>query len=239
MKSSLFRWMVEGVGSTIEPRQGPSPSGVSMLDVCVARHRVCEIVEWSDGNASGTKHRLLRPVITCRAHHHIRPSVEQEIVWGQRLFWAGRRERDRRAARWTVWETRELAGKTAGGGGRMSERTARQCWQREALPSAARAHRSGNLAGSRHRRLPAERAENRAGGAGRQLGEGPGSGTAAWRPSPAEPDGTFLVTFYRELRGTGVKARISGTSSATHDVAFGQLPTSPWKPGARQMAVAT
>ena len=56
----------------------------------------------------------------------------------------------------------------------------------------------------------------------------------------AEPDGTFLVTFYREPRGTtGEKVRISGTSSATHDVAFGQLPTSPWKPWPRQMAVVT
>ena len=64
-----------------------------------------------------------------------------------------------------------------------------------------------------------------------------GSGAAAWRLSPVEPDGTFLVTFYRELRGTGLKARISGTSSARHDVAFGQLPTSPWMSGAVQMAV--
>ena len=97
--------------------------------------------------------------------------------------------------------------------------------------------RMGNsLAGTSRRRLPAGRTGSRAGGSGRQLGEG--SGAAAWRPSPAEPDGgTFLVTFYRELRGMGEKVRISGTLSARHDVAFGQLPTSPWMPGARQMAV--
>ena len=71
---------------------------------------------------------------------------------------------------------------------------------------------------------------------GRQLGEG-FRGAAAWRQPPAEPGGTFLVPFYRELRGMGLKARISGTSSAKHDVAFGQLPTSPWMPGARQIAV--
>ena len=94
----------------------------------------------------------------------------------------------------------------------------------------------GNLAGSRRRRLPAARTGNRAGGSERQLGEGSGGGSLAAIACRAGQDLPW-VPFYRELRGTGLKARISGTSSARHDVAFGQLPTSPWMSGARQMAV--
>ena len=82
------------------------------------------------------------------------------------------------------------------------------------------------LAGTRRRRLPA----------GRTGTEPEVSGAAAWRPSPAEPDRTFLVTFYRELRGMGLNGRINGVSSARHDEASRQLPTFPWMSGARQMA---
>ena len=55
-----------------------------------------------------------------------------------------------------------------------------------------------------------------------QRGRQPGG-----RPSPAEPDGTFLVPFYRDLRGTSLKGRIDGTSSARQVDASGQTPTSP------------
>ena len=72
---------------------------------------------------------------------------------------------------------------------------------------------------------------------GGSLAKVPVPGAAAWRPCLPSRTGGFLVTFYRELRGTGLKGRIKGVSSAMHDVAFGQLPTSPWMSGARQMAV--
>ena len=106
-------------------------------------------------------------------------------------------------------------------------------WTNGGLRSSAR---TGTWAGPRRRRLwtNGEPGPEVPGGS---LAKVPVPGTTAWRPSPAEPDGTFLMTFYREFRGMGLNGRINGVLSATHDEASRQLPTFPWMSGAWQMAV--